>query len=46
MKEDIALAENIFKKAGARRYIPLKVSGAFHSKYMEAARDEFYLFLE
>ncbi|MGA1876318.1 MAG: ACP S-malonyltransferase, partial [bacterium] len=46
LKEDIAQAGNIFKEAGARLFIPLKVSGAFHSRYMEPARREFERFLE
>jgi malonyl CoA-acyl carrier protein transacylase len=37
--EDIKQAGLLFEKAGARMYIPLKVSAAFHSRYMaDAAR--------
>jgi len=45
-KEDIEQAKGIFEKAGAKLYIPLKVSGAFHSRYMEDAKTEFEQFLE
>ena len=41
MKDDIVAAEQAFKDAGARRYIVLPVSGAFHSRYMEAPQNEF-----
>jgi malonyl CoA-acyl carrier protein transacylase len=37
--EDIRNAGPLFEKAGARTYVPLHVSAAFHSRYMaEAAR--------
>jgi len=42
---DIAEAAPIFRDAGARAYIPLKVSGAFHSRHMEPARARFADFL-
>lgn len=41
MKDDIVAAEEAFKNAGAKRYIVLPVSGAFHSRYMEAPQEEF-----
>ena len=44
MKEDIVAAEQAFKDAGAKRYIVLPVSGAFHSRYMEAPQNEFESF--
>lgn len=44
MKEDVIAAEQAFKDAGARRYIVLPVSGAFHSRYMEGPQEEFESF--
>lgn len=46
VKEAIVAAEPIFMQAGARMYIPLKVSGAFHSAYMQGAQAEFAAFIE
>ncbi|MDP0501949.1 MAG: ACP S-malonyltransferase [Verrucomicrobiota bacterium JB022] len=43
-REAIATAEAPFSRAGAR-YIPLRVSAPFHSRYMEPARLEFADFL-
>lgn len=37
----IQLAEERLKAAGAKRVVPLAVSGAFHSPFMEPARTEF-----
>lgn len=45
IKEDIIKAQQIFEKAGAQLYVPLNVSGAFHSPHMAAARKEFEQFL-
>jgi malonyl CoA-acyl carrier protein transacylase len=45
-KEDITKAQKIFELAGADLYIPLNVSGAFHSSYMGPARQEFEKFLD
>lgn len=42
---DIAGAEGAFKAAGAKMYVVLKVSGAFHSRYMQQAQQEFSQFL-
>tara|TARA_B100000131_G_scaffold27664_1_gene26212 strand:- start:1368 stop:2237 length:870 start_codon:yes stop_codon:yes gene_type:complete len=45
-ENDIKKAQNIFEEAGVRRYIPLAVSGAFHSRYMEPAKKAFETYLE
>lgn len=45
LKDDISNAQASFEAAGAKMYIPLNVSGAFHSRYMTPARDEFNEFL-
>jgi len=45
LKEGIDLAEIKLKEAGAKRVLKLNVSGAFHSKLMEKAADEFGAFL-
>jgi malonyl CoA-acyl carrier protein transacylase len=41
-KDDIVKAEPFF--AAAKRYVVLPVSGAFHSRYMEAPQEEFKAF--
>ena len=41
LKEEIDQASSIFEDAGVKLYIPLKVSGAFHTSYMSAAAGEF-----
>lgn len=38
--EGVTTASEKLKAAGARMVVPLKVAGAFHSKYMEPARKE------
>ena len=43
---DIGQARSIFEAAGVEAYIPLNVSGAFHTPQMDAAREEFREFLE
>lgn len=43
--EDIKHAGPIFEKGGARMYMPLQVSAAFHSRYMADAAKEFADFL-
>ncbi len=43
--EAIASSEAIFKQAGAKLYKPLKVSGAFHSSFMDQAQREFAAFI-
>lgn len=45
-KDTIDKAKPIFESAGSRLYIPLNVSGAFHTSYMETAREEFEKFLD
>src|SRR5262245_61969124 len=43
--EDIRRAGPVFEKAGARMYMPLQVSAAFHSRYMADAGKAFADFL-
>lgn len=45
-EENIQKAKPFFEEVGARAYIVLKVSGAFHSQYMEAAKKEFAEYLQ
>lgn len=40
-KDAVERAGTILQEKGARRVLPLKVSGAFHSPLMEKAKDEF-----
>jgi malonyl CoA-acyl carrier protein transacylase len=42
---DIERADSYFKQAGARLYVPLQVSAAFHSRYMADAAEKFAAFL-
>jgi len=44
-KEDIEKAKSIFENEGGR-YIILKVSAAFHSRYMQGAKEEFEQYLK
>lgn len=44
-KQDIDNSKPIFEAAGALKYTILKVSGAFHSRYMESAKEEFEKYL-
>lgn len=46
LSNDIEAAQGVFEAEGCRMYVTLKVSGAFHSKYMSEARTEFGQFLE
>lgn len=45
-KVDIDRAKPVFEAAGVRLYIPLNVSGAFHSRYMSSLKEEFKDYLE
>lgn len=45
-KEEIDRAQSIFEKNGAAIYVPLRVSAAFHSRYMTPAANEFARFIE
>ncbi len=45
LKEDIIRAAAFFETDGVR-YAPLNTSGAFHSRYMEAAKKEFAAYLQ
>jgi trans-AT polyketide synthase, acyltransferase and oxidoreductase domains len=45
-KEAILSIKPHFEAAGVKRFIPLNVSGAFHSPFMEPARQEFETFLK
>lgn len=42
---DIAAAKPIIENSNARLFIPLKVSGAFHSPFMSAAQNAFEAFI-
>lgn len=44
-KQQINDIKPFFEEAKVKMYTPLKVSAAFHSRYMEPARDEFAAFL-
>lgn len=45
LREDVNQAQPFFEKAGVM-FIPLNTSGAFHSRYMKEAADEFEKFLK
>ncbi len=45
LKEGIILASDKLLEAGAKRVMPLAVSGAFHSKLMESASEQFEEFV-
>jgi len=44
--EDLEKIKQSFIDAGARRFLPLKVSAAFHSRYMDEAGREYSRFLD
>lgn len=46
LQEDITRAAAIFKANGAALYVPLNVSGAFHSRYMQASQQQYAKFIE
>ncbi|WP_338551796.1 ACP S-malonyltransferase [Paenibacillus sp. KS-LC4] len=46
LKTDILRAQSFFEQAGVRVYIPLNVSGAFHSRYMVESKRSFEAYLE
>lgn len=45
-KKDILKIQPLFEDAGADLYLPLYVSGAFHSRYMKESSEEFRLFIK
>ncbi len=46
LEQDVRSAAKLFAEMPGCTYIPLMVSGAFHSRYMQAARDEFEAFMQ
>jgi trans-AT polyketide synthase/acyltransferase/oxidoreductase domain-containing protein len=45
MKDDVLAVRPAFEAAGAKMFVPLDVSGAFHSRYMQPAQVEFEHFV-
>jgi malonyl CoA-acyl carrier protein transacylase len=43
---ELTRAGQLFEQAGARMYMPLQVSAAFHSRYMAQYAEEFARFLQ
>lgn len=46
LKNEIEVVQPLFEEAGASLFLPLKVSGAFHSSYMQEAQQQFSDFLQ
>ncbi|MBN2533159.1 MAG: ACP S-malonyltransferase [Spirochaetales bacterium] len=44
--KDIDAAKKVFEDAGVKMFVPLKVSSAFHSRYMEKAKRDFENFIK
>lgn len=44
LKDDVLAVGPAFEAAGARKFVPLDVSGAFHSRYMQPSQAEFEAF--
>ena len=44
LKDDVLAVRSAFEAAGAKKFVPLDVSGAFHSRYMRPAQAEFESF--
>lgn len=45
LKDDVLGLRDAFKSAGAKMFVPLEVSAAFHSRYMQPAQVEFEVFV-
>ena len=46
LAEEIEDLRPVFEEAGVRMYVPLKVSGAFHSRHMSGLAEEFSSYLK
>lgn len=44
LKDDVLAVQSAFETAGAKKFVPLDVSGAFHSRYMRPSQAEFESF--
>lgn len=45
-KEDILRAQPIFQNSGAKLFVPLNVSGPFHSRYMSDVQDDYKKYVD